>query len=401
MPVLYGPIMDEMQWSRGEVAAFSSFKFGAGAAIAFFLGHIIDRLGLGRVMLTGMAFAGIAIALLFFAYSLWAYYLLATLLGAASLCCVAGTKVLIARWFSARLGFALGVALTGAGLAGIVVPVAAASLSAQYGWRVVMLVMSAAIFVLLIPLYLWKADEAPEAYGASAVMIDPPFTGAPAAASANRPPEPAFAELLRAPAFWIVLFTQVVIGGVDHAMDDHLPLFLGRDAQLGPMMAAYGFSLTLVAGAVGKIGFGWFFDRFSLRGIAFSWVLLAIGIALAFPVAGLATFMLFTLVRGTTHGGALVEIPLSAKHAFGTRSLSKTIAMFVAANALGGAIATGAVGFAHDAFGSYTIAFLVMIAATLVAAALLMLVKPAFWVRPAAQRQQTKPLAVPVPASDR
>jgi sugar phosphate permease len=263
----------------------------------------------------------------------------------------------------------------------------------------VVLVMSAVIFVVLIPLYLWKVDETPARHGASAETIDPPFVGAPATrrSLATSPGEPSFGQLLRAPAFWTVVFAQVLIGGVDHAMDEHLPLFLARDAALGPTMAAWGFSLTLVAGALGKLGFGWFFDRHSLRGISLSWVLLATGIALAFPVAGLATFMLFTLVRGVTHGAALVEIPISAKHAFGTRALSKTIAMFVAANALGGAIAAGAVGFAHDVFGSYIPAFIGLIAASITAAALLLTVKSTYWVR-ADKPRQVKPLAVSLPA---
>lgn len=402
MPVLFGPVMDDMGWSRGQAAAFSSFKFGTGAALALFLGHIIDRLGLTRVMVTGMVFTGLALAALYFAHSLWVYYSLAALLGAASLCCVAGTNVLIARWFSARLGFALGVALTGGSFIGLVVPVTAAALSGLYGWRVVTMVMGAVILVVLVPFYLWKVDETPARHGTSAEAIDPPAAiAAPIAVDAAAiAAEPAFAQLLRARAFWVVLFTQVVIGAADHAMDDHLTLFLSRDVALGPMIGASGFSLSLVAGAAGKLGFGWFFDRYSLRGISLSWALLAVGIALAFPVAGLGTFLLFTLVRGTTHAGALVEIPICAKHAFGTRSLSKTIATFVAANALGGAIGTGGVGFMHDAYGSYVPAFLVMIAGALVASVMLLAVKPAYWSR-AGQRQQTKPLAVPVPASER
>jgi hypothetical protein len=136
-----------------------------------------------------------------------------------------------------------------------------------------------------------------------------------------------------------------------------------------------------------------------VRAVSACWFAMAIGIALAFPVAGLVSFIVFTVVRGLTHGGTMTDIPICAKHLFGARALPKTIAVLGAANALGGAVGTGAVGFAHDASGTYTTSFLVLIALAIVAAAIIIVIAPRYWVG-YGQRQQTKPLAVPVPASE-
>jgi len=401
MPTIYGPIMDDTGWSRGQVVSFSSFKFGAGAAIAFFLGHIIESAGLNRVMLLGMVGTGLSIASLLFVHSLWGYYLAASVLGASILGCITSMKVLISRWFAARLGFAIGVALTGAGIAGLTVPVSATRLSAILGWRTTAALMSATIFVILIPLYLWKARASPAEFGTTAEELDPPrITSASAALPTPAYAGPEFRDVLRMPAFWAVLAAEVMVGAVDHGMEDHLPLFLARDAHLGPTIAAWGFSLTIVAGAFGKLGFGRLFDHYSLRAVGVCWIFMAVGIALAFPVAGLVTFAVFTLTRGVTHGGTMVDIPICAKHIFGGRSLAKTIAVFGAANSLGGAIGTGAVGFAHDASGSYTVSFIVLIALSVFAAVIIFAITPRYWAG-YVHRQQTKPLAVPVPASER
>jgi len=398
MPTIYGPIMDDTGWTRGEVVSFSSFKFAAGAAIAFFLGHIIERFGLSRVMLISMAGTGLSLASLLFARSLWAYYLAASVLGAAILGCITSMKVLISRWFSARLGFAIGVALTGAGIAGLVVPITATRMTQWIGWRLTALVLSSTIFIILIPLYLWKARASPAELGVTAEDIDP----APGGTAAATPDSsgPTFRELLRMRAFWAVLAAQTIVGAVDHGMEDHLPLFLARDAHLGADIAAYGFSITIVVGALGKLGFGRLFDRYSVRAVSFCWFAMAIGVALAFPVAGLLSFIIFTVVRGLTHGGTLVDIPICAKHVFGSRALAKTIAVFGAANSLGGALGTGAVGFAHDASGSYTASFVVLSALAVLAAAIIIRVAPRYWVG-YGQRQSTKPSPVPVPASER
>ncbi len=404
MPTLYGPIMDEMGWGRGQVTLFSTFKFGAGAAIAFFLGHIVDRLGLSRVMLTGMVLTGASIASLFFVDSLWAYCAVAALLGASILACITSVKILISHWFSARLGFAIGLALTGAGIAGLVVPITATWLSQSIGWRATAAIMSLSIFVILIPLYLLKARESPSAFGATAEEIDPPASAPGTALKQDISQQPQFRDLLRMRTFWIVVIAQVLIGAVDHAMTDHLPLFLARDANLGAEIAALGFSMMIVAGALGKLGFGWLFDRYSVQAVAFCSISMAVGILLAFPLtgpfAGVIAFSVFTLMRGASHGGVMVDIPIFSKDVFGVRTLAKTVAIFSAANSAGAAIAIGAVGYAHDALGSYTASFIVLIVLAIVAAALVWRIEPKYWVR-RIQRQQTKPLAVPVPASER
>jgi OFA family oxalate/formate antiporter-like MFS transporter len=404
MPTLYGPIMDDMGWGRGQVTLFSTFKFGAGAFICFFLGHIVDRFGLNRVMLTSMTVTGLAIASLFFVHDIVAYCAAAAVLGAAILGCITCTKVLISRWFSARLGFAIGLALTGAGLAGLIVPITATKLSASIGWRPTAAIMSATIFVILIPLYLWKARETPASFGATAEEIDPPAAARVEALKQDTSQQATFRDLLSMRTFWIVVIAQVLIGAVDHAMTDHLPLFLARDAKLGPEIAALGFSMMIVAGALGKLGFGWLFDRYSVKAVALCSLSMAVGILLAFPLtgpfAGVIAFSAFTLLRGASHGGVMVDIPIFSKHVFGVRTLAKTVAIFSAANSAGAAIAIGAIGYAHDALGSYTVSFIVLIVLAIVAAALVWRIEPKYWVRNA-QRQQTKPLAVPVPASER
>jgi MFS family permease len=294
--------------------------------------------------------------------------------------------------------------LTGAGIAGLVVPITATWLSQSIGWRATAAIMSLSIFVILIPLYLLKARETPAAFGATAEEIDPPAAARVEGLKQDISQQADFRQLLRMRTFWIVVIAQVLIGAVDHAMTDHLPLFLARDANLGAEIAALGFSMMIVAGALGKLGFGWLFDRYSVKAVALCSLSMAVGILLAFPLtgpfAGVIAFTVFTLMRGASHGGVMVDIPIFSKHVFGVRTLAKTVAIFSAANSAGAAIAIGAVGYAHDALGSYTISFIVLIVLAILAAALVWRVEPKYWVR-WIQVQQTKPLAVPVPASER
>jgi MFS family permease len=379
MPILYVPIMDDTGWSRGQVTMFSSFKFGAGACIAFVMGHLIDRLGLNKVMMTSFAATGLALASLVLVHSLWGFYLVAAILGAAIVASTTGVKILISRWFSARLGSVIGLALAGGGAAGVIVPRSATFLNGLLGWRLTTLIMSSGIFLILVPFYLWKARATPAAYGYTVEELDP--IKGHAKKTQNSGDQPEFRDLLVMQTFWVVFVAQVLVGAVDHSMQDHLPLFLARDAGLGLDLAAWGFTIATVASALGKIGFGWLFDRHSVRAISLCCLAMAVAIALAFPVAGLFTFALFTLVQGAVHGGILVEVPICSRHVFGQRSLSKTIAIFAAANSLGAAIAIGGVGFMHDALHSYTVAFIMLMVLSAISAAMLYRLEPKYWSR--------------------
>ncbi len=380
MPLLYVPIMDEMGWSRGQVTAFSSFKFGIGAIIAFFMGHIIDRVGLNIVMLISFTATGLSIASMLTINSLPSYYLAAGVLGASMMGAITGIKVLISRWFSARLGTAVGLALAGGGVSGLLIPPLATKLFEVLGWRWTTVILSSTIFVILIPLYLWRARTTPAKFGYTVEQLDP-AKDMPNKIPQNLKAQPDFRGLLAMRSFWIVFGAHVIIGAVDHAMLDHLPLFIARDANLGLMVAAWGFSIITASGNLGKIGFGWIYDRYSIKAVALCYASMAVGIALAFPVTGLFTLVIFALARGFSHGGVMVEIPICAKHIFGLRSLSKTIAVFSAANSLGGAVATGGVGFMHDAMHSYTAAFILLMILSLIAAAMLYFQEPKYWAR--------------------
>lgn len=365
MPVLYGPIMDGTGWGRAEVVGFSSFRLGAAAAVGFFLGALIERAGLQLVMLLSILLAATSLAALAFVHSLAAYYSCAALLGAAMMGCITATKTLIARWFASRLGLAVGVALTGAGLAGLIVPSTATGLESLVGWRNTVLCMSALMVLVLVPLYLWKARASP-ASGAAEQTVDRSMD------------QPASAQILRSRTFWVVLAAQLVAGGADHAMNEHLPMFLDRDLGLGPTVAAWGFSLTIVAGAAGKLAFGMLFDRYSLRAVALCWLLMAVSIALALPAAGLIGLLAFTLMRGVTHGGTMVDIPICARHVFGTRALGMVIGALGAANALGGALATAALGYGRELTGSYTMSFLALVVLCIAAAVAIASVTPRY-----------------------
>ena len=237
--------------SRSAVTLIYSFALLVGGVAAPISGWIVDRFGLRALTVTGMIAGALATASASLATEIWHLYLaLGILMGfaGASLSGVLSAS-LIGRWFPAhRLGVALAVAWSAAGVGTMVMLPLAQHLIATDGWRhayVVFAVISAAFIPLLVVLPWRRISQ-----GAPGLV--------PARASAA--PGPTVGEALRDWPFWALtasfaftslgifsLFPQVMVYLLEHGID-----------------GAYAARALAVAGVLtplGMIGFSWLADR--------------------------------------------------------------------------------------------------------------------------------------------
>lgn len=368
IPILIGPIQDDLGWSRGDVSAVNSVKFAVGAATAFITGYLVERLGVRRLGIACAILAGLALLLFAQVHSLPVYYMVGVLLGFSALGTTTAMKILMSQWFNQGQGIAVGVAFMGLSMAGVVIPYAANLLIAAYGWRSATMMMSLVIWLVALPLFAWRATD----------HRDPALPSGAQPTALNRA---AFQAIRFSPAFIALLLSNLLIGAVDEAMSTHLVVFLDRGVKLGAELAAVGFSLVMVMSNIGKIGFGWLIERFGARGAAACWMIAAVGVMLALPIGGLASFILFAIVYGPTQGGFLVNIPVLSKQMFEPAAMIRSIAVLTTAYNIGAAIGPAMTGYMFDMTGSYRAPFF-LLSGFAVLAALLMLVA-----RSAASRQ--------------
>jgi MFS family permease len=237
--------------SRSAVTLIYSFALLVGGIAAPISGWIVDRFGLRMLTVTGMIAGALATASASLATEIWHLYLaLGILMGfaGASLSGVLSAS-LIGRWFPAqRLGVALAVAWSAAGVGTMVMLPLAQHLIATDGWRhayVVFAVISAAFIPLLIVLPWRRISQ-----GAPGLV--------PARASAA--PGLTVGEALRDWPFWALtasfaftslgifsLFPQVMVYLLERGIDG---------AYAARALAVAGFLTPL-----GMIGFSWLSDR--------------------------------------------------------------------------------------------------------------------------------------------
>ena len=259
--VFFKALAADFGGARLDVALGLTLVNVVGGLLAPFIGEALDRFPIRRVITVGTLAMSLGFLLLSVVTAQWQFYLiLATLIGFGSNAMGGlATAKLVANWFEARRGTALGIATMGISLSGVVMPIASALLIEQIGWRGGFLVYGAFTLVLVLPVVLAVVVSRPEEVGQQ------PDGRAPAVEAAPLPHRALpVRKLMRDRNFWVLNF---VIGFLFCVMSATLTHMVPRVTDLGFSLieAAPVLSFGAGAGVLGKVAFGWLVDRLDPR----------------------------------------------------------------------------------------------------------------------------------------
>ena len=351
----------EVGWSRGDMslsltlATFAMFLCGTMA------GKLGDRFGAARVGSLSLLAYGALLALLPYVLSdithLWVGYIVLAILGVPSTAIIMIRPITSA--FDARRGLAMGIAMTGAGIAGFWVPRFSAYLIGIDGWRLAMTGLGV-LACLSAPL-VWLGFRGERR------------TTGDGAASA---PEHGmtFADAVRTKRFWILSIMAIFMSlGVGGLVVHLVPLF--TDLGADPARAAGIASLLGLATIVGRIGVGMLLDRLPANLVTMGALLLASIGALLLYGLGLAAAPLAVMLVGLAAGAEVDLVAYLCSRHFGTRSYGAIYGLLYSIFVLGYGLSPFLVGLARDNFGNYDAALLGSMAAVGTAAVLALFLK--------------------------
>lgn len=375
LPFMYGAAMHEFGWTNAQVNLLSTAKFVIGAFAALGMGILIDKLGGRWTVLAGTAIGGVAMALFLFATNLPVYYIAGALLGFSASSILAAMNVVVARLFSANQGLAIGIVLTATSFGGVVMPLVWPRMLEVMGWRQIMALLSLGPFLIAVPL--WLIFMAKSQHMRKVVS-------APTQKTSDTTMWQHFKAISREREFWLIALGVFLVSGVDQALMQNYVSFLRFDKGMDLVTTiSWAGSLLALVSVLAKIGSGWFYDQFSIRGIAFFYLLLAISVLLGLPVAGVGSLLLFIVVRGVAHGGLIVDVPVLTRHYFGLERIGMTIGIFSVCVNLGFAAGPPVFGWFADHYGNFTMGMIVYGCIAAVGTLTLLPVKARYWVRPA------------------
>jgi len=334
--VFLEPIAAEFGWPRADVAAAYSVATVATGLGGIAMGHFADRMPVRRVALLGALVPGVAFVFLSGLQSTPALYALHAVMGLVGIGAVmAPLNSLASQWLARNPGLAIGIVSAGGAAGQGLVPFFARTLIVTEGWRQAYLVLGLCFIGLMVPLALLLRD-APRT-----TTPRPAVKGAPSAAS-----------LLAVLSLAALLCCVCMATPLVHVVT------LGSDRGLGGREAAGLLAVMMVAGMVGRIGFGRLADRAgSLR----TYIVASAGqtaLAFLFPYAASgAQLYVLSALFGLVFSGAMTSFLSCAREyaPAGRTGLSIGVVMFF--GWAGMALGAWQGGLFYDICGDYFVSF--------------------------------------------
>ena len=375
--LFFPPILSEFGWERGVTAGAFSFGFVVSGAISPLIGRLMDRAGPRAVMELGVALMGGGLLLAPLTTQPWHLYLtIGVMVGAGSVCLgYSGQSLFLPNWFIRRRGLAMGIAFAGVGIGSVTLLPWVQHMIEQTGWRTACTAIGILVLLVLAPINL-LVRKRPEDIGLA------PDGGAASSATMAKPAsnivDPVWAGIdwtlpraLATSRFWWIALGYFCGLYIWYAVQVHQTKFL-LDIGFSPSVGVWALGVVSLLGIPGQILLGHISDRIGREWI---WAASCAGFAICFaalmglryaPVLPLVYLMI--LAQGALGYGLTSIMGAVVLEIFQGRHYGSIFGTIMLAGLAGGAAGPWVTGFLHDLTGSYTLAFAIGIAVSLLSA---------------------------------
>jgi MFS family permease len=343
------PVTQELGWSRSDYFLAISVSTLFGAAFAPFVGRMVDRWGVRRVLLPGIVGYGAAVAAMSLLNGSIVQYIGISLMG-SMMSMIQGPILYskaVAQSVDNRRGLALALAMSGSALGAIFIPQWAAILIEGSGWRAAKTGLGLTVVLVALPTVF--------------LFVRPPET-ARRLRDPNAPPPEGMTlkEAMRRPVFWLLMATFLLSATAIHGATGHLGALVG-DRGFPITLAASALSAAGMAQWISRFGSGYLLDRFASPQVGQIWLILAAFGLLLLSMADTPTLVIASaMLIGAGLGAELELLAYYVSRFFGLRAFGQIYGLIFAGFVVG--IAAGPLTTARlfDALGDYRVAFWVM-----------------------------------------
>ena len=348
-------LLQDLQMDRVLYARINLIASLLGAVFCWPVGRLIDRRGVRTALV--MVTAGLALSVVGMAAARGTISLLVTLIlvrgfGQSALSVV--SMAIIGKWFSRRLGLAMGLfaVLLTFGFIGSVIGMGAAI--EAWGWRGAWQNLGFALGAL-VPIFWFLARSTPESCGVPPDAPDPALVRSESASDSF-----SFAQALAAPAFWAVLLGacafNLVWSGVtlfNESMLAERGIAARHAVEIMAILTGVGLLANLIAGALAS-------RERVVKLLGCGLMLLATALVIFPSIETIHGARVYALAIGLSGGIVTVVFFAAFGHLFGRQHLGRIQAAAQFGTVLASALGPELMAESHALSGSYAPMFFVL-----------------------------------------
>lgn len=359
--VFQKPVAELFGWTQAASAATFAFTLGVFALGSIFGGRVVDKVGPREITMIGGAMIGAGVFLTSYstAENPWIMYSTYGILMGFGVGTVY-TPVLscVLKWFPDKSGTMTGAVVTFMGVSGVVFSPVAKMLIGSHGVLPTFKILGI-IFGLMIVIAAMFLKNPPPGYKPEG--WNPPTPAANAAMARDYGP----AEIIKKYQFYCLAMIMLV-GCMSGLMVIPFAATLATQAGLSPTTATAAVMLIALLNALGRLFWGSIADKIG-RVKALKCILAVSGVCMLFlnSLPGATTLIGLGIV-GLCYGGFLGCMPATVREFFGTKNAGTNygiVLLFFGVAAISAPIASGMI---LDITGTFSGAFYICVAATVI-----------------------------------
>ena len=366
--ILVVVMRDNFGWSLTAIVLAYSLRSIVGALLAPWAGVMGDRYGAKRVMLLGAGFFVGGMLLLSTITQIWQLFLYYSIvLGVAQALFRVNIPTTVAAWFKTRLGLAVGLQQSAGGMGASVLAPGLAVLLTQTDWQTAFLIIGVIggviVFALLAFFHGEPADRGMQPYGASENDETPVkgFTGAVAKLRS----QVFLKHAKETRAFWFLPLVHH-LGCIGHSIVMVHGVFYATTRGVSLEAATFIVSIYSFTSIASRFMVPILADRLGAKGVmAMFYFIQGVAVLMLFWTQEPWQFFLFAAVFGVGFGGEMSAFLVVNRQYFGMGPVRTVFGIQSLGSGLGMALG-GLVGSViYDVFGSYNVAWIVSLVASM------------------------------------
>ena len=372
------PMEAEFGWTRGALSGAAAVSLLLLGAVGPFVGRLADRWGPRNVIAISLFVLALGAIGSSFIQKLWHVYVMTGVfmaLGAGGVALTTGSTV-VARWFEARRGLAIGIAAGGMSAGQLIVIPLATALTVWFGWRTSFLWLGIGLLVLVLPVCLALIRNNPEDRGARPYGATGPAPTRAEAEATRVAGRVGVSEAAQTLPFWLLMGTFFVCGYTSNGMvlTHFMPHALEHNFTAFQASSALG-----VMGAMnimGTLASGFICDRFGRRGpLATYYFVRGVSLLFLLYVWNVPSLHLWAALFGLNYISTVPPTTTLTANIYGPYSVGELSGWIFFAHQVGSALGAALAGWVFELTGTYSSAFVSAAVLAFVAAGLAMMIR--------------------------